>query len=360
MKKTMNGLMGLQSQKSWYQIMGSYYVSAINTCEEIYNSNEIEVSFIEVSAPLVEPDTIISPNTYLFESSEENTYWYENNPPIDEPVAFGQSFETPVLSENVTYYAQSFISNDQEIATGETEQLGSNIFSGGVYNGAIIFNCYETFIINSVDVYAEILGERIIQILDENGTVLHSKSITIEVEGWTSLDLSFEIQPGENLSITTDQDLNNELYGDNSPFFARNNQDVNYPYYIGDVGELIASNFGTPYYYYFYNWNVTVEKESCYSELVEANGVYNPDTNTENLSSLSSIIIFPNPTKDKLMVQDLDLNSMDHIEIYDMYGRKQVLKLRKGILDIGHLSSGIYILELEQGNKSLKASFIKQ
>ena len=60
------------------------------------------------------------------------------------------------------------------------------------------------------------------------------------------------------------------------------------------------------------------------------------------------------------MVQDLDLNSMDHIEIYDMYGRKQVITLRKGILDIGHLSNGIYILELEQGNKSLKASFIKQ
>ena len=339
---------------------GVYFVSATNDCDDAFNSNEIEVSFIEVSAPLVEPDTIISPNSYLFESSEENTFWYENNPPIGEPIAFGQSFESPVLSEDVTYYAQSFISNNQEIVTGEMEQSGSNIFSGGVYNGSIIFNCYETFIINSVDVYAEILGDRIIQILDENGIVLHSKTITIEEEGWTSLDLSFEIQPGENLSMTTDQELNNELYGDNSPLFARNNQDVEYPYYIGEVGELIASNFGTPYYYYFYNWNVTVEKESCYSELVEVNGVYNPDTNTENLSSLSSIIIFPNPSKDKLMVQDLDLNSMDDIEIYDMYGRKQVLKLRKGILDIGHLSSGIYILELEQGNKRLKASFIKQ
>ena len=339
---------------------GIFYVTALNDCEDVYTSNEIEVSFIEVENPVVEPDTITSPGVYTFVSDNESTLWFENNPPAGEPIATGLTFETAILNEDVTYYAQSFLSNDQQIIAGETEQMGSNIFSGGVYNGAIIFNCYETFILNSVDVYAEILGERNIIVTDDQGTVIHEKTISIDQEGWSTLELGFEIEPAEGLYLTTDQTLNNELYGDNSPFFGRNNANVSYPYEIGEAGEMISSNFGSPYYYYFYNWDVTIEKESCYSEIVEVNGVYNPDTNTKDLGSLQELTIYPNPSSDMLFIKDFDLSFADEINIYDLNGRKQQVNLKQGYIDSSKLLSGHYILELKQESTIIRANFIKQ
>ncbi len=339
---------------------GIFYVTALNGCDDVYTSNEIEVSFIEVENPIVEPDTITSPGAYTFVSDNQSTLWFENNPPTGDPIATGLTFETAILIEDVTYYAQSFLSNDQQIIAGESEQMGSNIFSGGVYNGAIIFNCYETFILNSVEVYAEILGERNIIVTDEQGTVIHEKTISIDQEGWSTLELGFEIEPAEGLYLTTDQILNNELYGENSPFFGRNNANVSYPYEIGEVGEMISSNFGSPYYYYFYNWDVTVEKESCYSEIVEVNGVYNPDTNTEYLGSLQELTIYPNPSSDMLFIKDFDLSFADEINIYDLNGRKQQVTLKQGYIDSSKLLSGHYILELKQESTIIRANFIKQ
>ena len=134
---------------------GTHYVTALNNCDESFVSNELELEFISVTNPVVEADTITSPGTYTFVSNDTATLWFENNPPVGEPIATGINFETDVFSQNITYYAQNFVSNDQQVFAGESEQMGSNIFSGGVYNGSIVFNCNDTFVLNSVDVYAE-------------------------------------------------------------------------------------------------------------------------------------------------------------------------------------------------------------
>jgi hypothetical protein len=339
---------------------GTYFVEAINNCNQSYLSNELTVEYIEVGVPSIEPDTIIEAGSYTFTSNNALTNWYENNPPVGEPIATGSLFETGILSENITIYAQAFNNNDQEFFSGETEQIGSNVFSGGQYNGAIQFDCFKTFIIQSVDVYAEILGDRIIQVLNNDGEVIHSKTVTIELEGWSTLELDFEIQPGENYSMTTDSDFNNEVYGENSPFFARNNQDVSYPYILGDVGELTSSNFGSPYYYYFYNWLIKVEKEPCYSELIEVQGVYNPDTNTEDLYTSYDLTVYPNPSNNTISIKDVLLQEMDQIQVFDVYGKLHNVSINQEAIEINHLASGLYLLEMRKGNQLLKASFIKK
>ena len=123
---------------------------------------------------------------------------------------------------------------------------------------------------------------------------------------------------------------------------------------------MISSNFGSPYYYYFYNWDVSIEKESCYSEIVEVNGVYNPDTNTEDLRSLQELTIYPNPSSDMLFIKDFDLSFADEINIYDLNGRKQQINLKQGYIDSSKLLSGHYILELKQESTIIRANFIKQ
>lgn len=339
---------------------GTYYVTALNNCEESFTSNELELEFITVTSPVIDADTITSPGTYTFVSNDTATLWFENNPPTGEPIAMGMNFETDILNQNITYYAQSFISNDQQVIAGESEQMGSNIFSGGVYNGSIVFNCNDTFVLNSVDVYAELLGERKIIIIDDQENVLHSKLINIEEEGWTTLELGFEIAPAEGLEITTDKNFNNELYGENSPFFARNNANVQYPYPIGEAGEMTSSNFGTPYYYYFYNWDVTIKKESCFSDIVEVNGVYNPDTNTDDLSQVIDLIVYPNPVNNMLFIRGFDLSTLDELNVYDIKGKKYQFNTQKGYVDTSILNEGLYLIELIQGSTFIRSSFIKQ
>jgi hypothetical protein len=67
-----------------------------------------------------------------------------------------------------------------------------------------------------------------------------------------------------------------------------------------------------------------------------------------------SIQVYPNPTTGELRVMSDELRVMD-IQILDVYGRKQLFTLNSSLLtliDISHLPSGVYFINLttETGN----------
>ena len=68
--------------------------------------------------------------------------------------------------------------------------------------------------------------------------------------------------------------MNQDNLGENNPGFKRTTIGeegtvlTNYPYQFDDILEITSSEYGTDYYYYFYDWNISTSDETCASELV--------------------------------------------------------------------------------------------
>ena len=71
--------------------------------------------------------------------------------------------------------------------------------------------------------------------------------------------------------------------------------------------------------------------------------------------------IYPNPTSDFISLSDIDLSGVTTL-IHDINGRRiyNFKIINNNTIDVSKLSSGNYILVLQDGNKLLKHKFIKK
>ena len=68
---------------------------------------------------------------------------------------------------------------------------------------------------------------------------------------------------------------------------------------------------------------------------------FSATTNTENVQT-NSIVVYPNPTQDVLMIQGIEAQAL---RIYDLQGR--LLKSAIGTqVNVGHLAEGTYLLQV--------------
>ena len=79
----------------------------------------------------------------------------------------GQSYTTPLLFENTTYFVyqeEEIIPAPEFLSIGEIEHLcdggGNCDYSGTVYNGGLRFEALNEFTLNSIKVYAGLEGAR--------------------------------------------------------------------------------------------------------------------------------------------------------------------------------------------------------
>ena len=238
----------------------------------------------------------------------------------------GISFETEPLLNNSTF----FVSSSQVVetinsSTGEENHQGNGQnadYSGSIYNGGLIFDCYSDFVLNSVKVYTDYEGIRTIELRNQNNELLYDLLISIpesSTDGFV-IDLGWLITPGTEYLLTTNTELNVDVFGDNNPLLKRTTGGLpNFPYVVSGVLEIKEGfytnnddNIGssTDYYYYFYDWEVTNEV-ICESDPVEV------IINVEPVSN-----IFEN-NKNHIFLKSIDLlgrknpNSMFSINVYD-------------------------------------------
>ena len=254
-------------------------------------------------------------NQQLIFSDSNGSFLYE-----------GISFETEPLLNNSTF----FVSNSQVVetinsSTGEENHQGNGQnadYSGSIYNGGLIFDCYSDFVLNSVKVYTDYEGIRTIELRNQNNELLYDLLISIpesSTDGFV-IDLGWLITPGTEYLLTTNTELNVDVFGDNNPLLKRTTGGLpNFPYVVSGVLEIKEGfytnnddNIGssTDYYYYFYDWEVTNEV-ICESDPVEV------IINVEPVSN-----IFEN-NKNHIFLKSIDLlgrknpNSMFSINVYD-------------------------------------------
>ena len=268
---------------------------------------------ISVSSPIASPqisssrDTIcLGDDVTLSSNSGSLTNWYSDAAGLN-PLSSGSSY-TASPSVTTTFYATSTVDGGN---VGEQEHTGTSDYSGSTYNGSIIFNAILPITINTVDVFTNQDGVREIMLWDEDGNVVASETINITSTNGgddpTTINLNFSVPAGNNYVIGTNESVNNQNLGDNSPELKRQGVQYNgytsYPYVIDNVVELTNSPYGVDYYYYFYNWDVT--PVGCESPIVAYDvHVVNCATYLDENKNLS-LDIYPNPTNGSISISGL-------------------------------------------------------
>lgn len=337
------------------QVSGTdiYSVTVPGLCQE-FTSPEVNpgVAVLYPDLPVVDNDTLYEVGSTVLTATGDSLTWYDA---LGNILGTESTYETPELMETTSYFITNTQSFEENFYTGMESPSASTPYSGGQYNGEIIFDAIESFILRSVTVYTDTPGERIVELQDSDGNVLLSQSFNA-TEGQQVVFLNFEIPQGTDLILTTNSEQNQNTLGTNSPRLQRSNMDVAYPYVVENVAELKSSNYGVEYYYYFYNWEIKTIGKLCTSEAVEVT-VELVLVGTEDLDRPETISVFPNPSSGQftLKLKETPLEGA-RINIYNFAGALiQTKMVENGSLlqevILNNKAAGLYTIEFVSGDK---------
>ncbi len=329
----------------------TYNVTTQGTCTT-FTSESTVVDVLAAPAPTANGTTITSPQSVELMATGNNITWYDAITGGN-VLATGATYTTPVLSATTTYYIEDAHQyGGEEFNVGMPNDNGAD-FSGSQYNGELIFDALGDFTLQSVTVYTDTPGERTVELRDAGGTVL--QSATFNISGPEDvLQLDFDITAGTGYILSTNGASNNANFGDNSPVLKRHNMGVNYPYVIDNTVSLNDSNFGTEYYYYFYNWQIKLPSEDCISDRTPVTVEYDNSISITQIDEVNHIKMYPNPSNGLVNLEIELINTSDVlISITDISGKnvKDIsLEVINGHsiqnLDVRTLAKGIYTAKI--------------
>jgi len=302
---------------------GAYSVTVHNTnCSTSFISEETIINELSIPAPnLINAiDTACLGDELLLELDAEDVYWYNEDGVL---VSTQNPYIMPLLEENIHLFASQIQSQMYSEHVGEIEHQGTNDYSGSTYNAYQIFNASADFTLQSVEVFTEYPGERLIELKSELGILVYDTLVMIS-EDMTIL-LNWEVEAGNDYKLGTNTELNNLNFDGNNPMLKRSNQETNYPYSIQNIIEITDSEWGQDYYYYFYNWEISWMGNSC--------------------ESAEKLEVFVEALECNQDLEEILLSENTPVQFFDLLGRQWNCSYKE-------LPLGCYIAK--QDNKSLK------
>jgi hypothetical protein len=329
---------------------GIYTVSSDSVCGNgQLVSAPISIEFLAAPAPEVDAIMIASGDSVLLISSGEHCAWYDA--PVGGTLLSDQcSFQTVPFFSDTVFYAENQYRFPGEIQSGgKPDDSGFSVLLP--VNQAIHFTAYEPFTLLSTDMYIPDViqeGPRTIQLLSEN-MVVAERHVNL-VKGKNVVELGFSISEGKYV-----------LQCDRADQFQKVGA-LDYPYPLGDVGQLDSSSTGLNFYSYFFNWQIQKQEKICISTRtpvnIEITGLY-------DVLSYDGVRLFPVPASNKLQIQlDQFPASPPEIQIRDFSGR---LLIRQHLdqydvwgLDISQLPSGMYHVWVIMKDSVITRPFVVQ
>ncbi len=317
---------------------GSYTVKTDAKCTSgQLESLPYEVNILPSPAPFATDAIIGQGDSILLFADGENCHWYDAEMGGN-LLHVGCEFQTPVLAANEVYYVES-----HPLFSGEI-QLGGKmdtIGEGGIsaQTGFLYFEAWQPFTLLSVKVYlppGSSEGVRFIQLFSPD-TLLAVKQFYVET-GWNVLELGFDVPIGQ---LSLHCPLGN---------LFRNTEPLNYPYPIGEVGQITSSSFGKNFYYYFYDWQIRTQDAECISERVPVEITV---TGTAETDPQNNIEIFPNPTDGQLFIKMKNTPAQgDLLRLFDANGlevlRQEVGSTSSFFFNLNDYAAGIYMIQIGQ------------
>jgi hypothetical protein len=336
---------------------GNYTLTIQGACTE-YSSAPITVDILTPDAPTAADVIIPSAGTATLSATGSNPVWFSdlegNN-----MVAEGSTVELPVTENTTFYVASSETTGGELFSAGLAAHSGTIVYSGAnSTNASLIFNVLENCVLESVLVDTDTPGQRTIEVKANTGAVVHTQDVTL-VSGAQVVDLNFALTPGNDYSIGTKATTNQSSFGFAGPRLKRNyagngGTSYNYPFDASNLLSITNSSAGTLYFFYFYNWQVSSEEVTCYSDPVAVTVTIDDQTGIEEVNG--SIRVYPNPANEFVTINTNDAQAQ--ASLFDASGRlvKTVPTGMNAQVSVAELNSGIYLLQVvsNKGNHIVK------
>jgi hypothetical protein len=341
---------------------GTYTVNVTTSCGTGTSLPVTIAMSPAISDPVVDGDTLQLPGQAVLSATGTGTLNWYDAPSGGNLLASGNSFTTPTIYSTTTYSVEDEVMTPgQQFNVGPASNTAVGAGASSMSTNALVFDCYNPFILHSVDVYANSAGSRTIELRDASGNTLQTTVVQV-VAGLNTVVLDFNVTPGTGYRlvkpITTE-----ELY--------RNNvgTGVAYPYTIQNfcsiTGSTATSNPGN-YYYFFYNWDVRLPDNSCTSSRVPVDAyVASPNTLAET-AQLNSLAVFPNPANTTVNISfNIPSISTATVELLDAVGHRvatRALSSQGGefttTIDVSGIAKGIYSVHILSDNKNYYSKLV--
>jgi len=344
---------------------GTYYVMMESACglvqsEEIIINVTEEIATPEFTSEEGDLTTCVDDPINIILASElgENNIlnWYSTMNATT-PLHTGPILELDGLSTTTTFYADIIHTTLSEPTYNEPhdDQIGNSAVNGIQFNGELLFNVNSPFTLKSVKVFAiesATANPRTIQVVDAADNILGE--ITADIpDGESRVELNFYLPPGEGYRLRATE----------NPRMKRNDENVNYPYTLGNnVGIIYDSNYGMDYYYYFYDWEIKEPDLVCTTQRLPVTIVVAICSGLSNIPP-TQITVYPNPATDILSLSHTGKIKNGNLAIQDISGRilkHYITNDNNQILDIKDLSAGLYFLIWSDENKFAVTKFVKE
>ncbi|MBL7963682.1 MAG: hypothetical protein JNM31_07530 [Flavobacteriales bacterium] len=229
---------------------GSYSCTVTAPCGSLLTPS-VNVSILTPpAAPAVTHGTVYDAGSAQLSATGANIRWYDAASGGN-LVGTGNSLSTPFITSTTTYYAE-----DRNVLPAETVNGGmAQNATGGAFNSSKhwqYFDAYQPFRLRSFKVRANSAGKRHFVLVDRVGTLIAEKYVILPI-GWSTVVVDWDVPAGTNHRISAYDD-NSEVVRD----LWRNDAGVSYPFNLGSVGAITGCSQGPSFYYYLYDWEITI------------------------------------------------------------------------------------------------------
>lgn len=336
---------------------GSYSVTIQGTCQA-WTSAATSVSVLPTPlAPTGADVTISAPQSVALTATGLNDVWFSAMVGGTQ-LGTGNVFNTPIVFADTTFYVE-----DQQMnggATGSVGQkyhTGTSNFSGNTTNAWEIFDVIAPCTLNTVKVFTDTPGNRLIELRNSGGTVLQSLLVNVPID--TSLiTLNWALTPGTAYQLGTNSAQNNTSLTTTSPRLMRSNAGASYPYTLSGLVSITGSNLGSGLFYYFYDWQVSNAPVICSSPRHPQSVLFST-LGINGVKTENAISVYPNPATSFVNIKIAEAAvGATLIELTDLSGRivssVSVGSIKKGQIisyDITSVAKGVYLIKVRNGEK---------
>jgi hypothetical protein len=330
---------------------GSYLVTVPGACGD-FSSATVEVIVEEATPPAVQDTVLQAPALVALTAAGNAPVWYDSLLSVT-PLFAGDTFLTPLIEADRTFYVEDRLAFGGGTATTGMAAHQGTPYSSSTFNGQLLFDALDDFILREVTVQTDQAGTRWIELTDNVGNVLQTVEVDLPT-GVSVLTMDMPVPAGNDYVLTTNAAVNQATLGTVTPRLRRSDQGVTYPYLVDEVVSIKGSNFGSGYYYYFYDWQVELPSLECTSERVPVTVFLQPTATADPSPGTGpAMTARPNPGDGNFLIDHCPAAASAY-RVFDPRGRT----VRTGTLpgrtdsripwglDLTDLPAGCYFLQV--------------
>jgi Zn-dependent metalloprotease/PKD repeat protein len=343
-----------ENPNHYYQTNGIYTVSLTATNSAGSNTmtrpNSVNVN-MPVGPTMVGDTNCINGRFKLAATGSGTLNWYETATNTNK-VFVGDTFRLNGIMRDTSYFVSSFYVNPK--VTGVPFLINGN-GNHSTASAEIYFDVFKPTIIESFILNSNRSGYREILLKDNGGEIIDKRSIYVPGSP-SQVSVNLEVPTGLNYSLSV---------GSANPDLYINTTGASYPYNFSNFMSITGSSLGAAGYPFFYFF---IAKElPCQSERSIVNAIVDTTciiTSTQSIDKVNNkISIYPNPTNSIINIERPSKLRMSLL-VTDLIGKEVIVMSNiiddKFSIDMTELTSGVYLVKIQNGDTQSVSKIVKE